>query len=500
MAERVAHKIKQEQAEKERWKKTHHLKWRLGNTRNTQEKEEEEGALHTSITSSGRGKKQKRKKLKEKEKNLALVQEALHPKILYLDLVQTTSILLIPTLARMGQAYNGKVANKIWNVDHGMPPEKPATNPAKDQTSDLDPQPDDLLEVVLQSMWSVIRSKQNQTTRSSVTKGMEDGPNSAPLLLTAEMVQILLLENGEADKANDAQLVQEMVDVVSTTAGVVEAAPLLFDMPALVRALTWDLAEYPVGSEDTMSTYVYDILGQETLGAFEQLPATPTQPTVRKDIGKSDLSISIDNLTLDNDESDQGPGVNTTRKWTGNSAMPISIEHGALDNDEGQPEMPDEQGVDEAELGQEVEVQEEKLQQDNEQATDGNSNTSHNGRPSSIGFRERAFVAHSAKVIDTVVDSYGSTVTTVLIWITYVCHSGAYASLVLATDPFTTECPDQTFGCTLGKTVYTWLIVAVMLATFGFAVLLPLSYGNHPTKRDPVRMMVATVLAGVITL
>ena len=468
MAERVARKVKQKQAEEDQRKKTHHLKWRLGTTSNTREEEHEEGenALYSSISSSSRGKKQKRKQQKEEEKNLALVQEALHPKILYLDLVQTTSILLMPTLARIGQAYTthsrtGKTAT-IWDVDSGMPREEHARNP----TSDLDPQPDDLLEVVLQTMWNVIRSKQHPTTRSN------NKDHAPPPPLTAETVQWLLLENGETDKANDAQLVQEMVEVATHTGDTHNG---VLDLPALVRALTFDLIDYPVGCEDRTSTYVYDILGHETLRDFEPLPAViPSQQTTTTmdpkilftgSLGTSDEPLSIDKVELDEKDDDD-------------------------DDDKGQQEMIDG-----------VEVQEETFQYGNVPSSDAKSDSSQSDKQNSRSdVREQAFVTGSAKTIDTVVDAYGSTVTMVLIWITYVCHSGAYASLVLATEPFTAECPDQTFGCTLGKTIYTWLVVAVMLAVFGFAVLLPLSYGNHPTKRDPFRMMVATILTGVITL
>ena len=59
----------------------------------------------------------------------------------------------------------------------------------------------------------------------------------------------------------------------------------------------------------------------------------------------------------------------------------------------------------------------------------------------------------SFKVIDAVVDAYASNSTNALVWVCFVCHSGAYASLILLTDSFQTECPEKTFGCTLGKTV-----------------------------------------------
>jgi hypothetical protein len=68
----------------------------------------------------------------------------------------------------------------------------------------------------------------------------------------------------------------------------------------------------------------------------------------------------------------------------------------------------------------------------------------------------RSLNENTMKIIDSVLDSYGSSAALLLIWLAYICHSATYASLVLTTDPFVYECTESTFGCTLLKTIYSW--------------------------------------------
>jgi hypothetical protein len=121
---------------------------------------------------------------------------------------------------------------------------------------------------------------------------------------------------------------------------------------------------------------------------------------------------------------------------------------------------------------------------------------------SNVAEDARLNIKGSAKVIDAVVDPFASNVTQTLVWVCFVGFAWCYASLILLTDAFTMDCPGQppSFACTLAKTVVTWIAVALLLVGFGFVVMVPLVYGNHPTKRGPTRMFVATVLVLVVTL
>jgi hypothetical protein len=66
---------------------------------------------------------------------------------------------------------------------------------------------------------------------------------------------------------------------------------------------------------------------------------------------------------------------------------------------------------------------------------------------------------NSHKIIDTVVDSFGSSLTMLLAWMTYIMHSATYAGLVLYSEPFARDCPEFDFGCTLANTIYSWYVV-----------------------------------------
>jgi len=53
------------------------------------------------------------------------------------------------------------------------------------------------------------------------------------------------------------------------------------------------------------------------------------------------------------------------------------------------------------------------------------------------------------------------------------------------------------FGCRLRGTLWTWMMFALFLSIFGYAVIRPLSIGNNPSYRTPGRMLVSLVIACV---
>jgi hypothetical protein len=62
----------------------------------------------------------------------------------------------------------------------------------------------------------------------------------------------------------------------------------------------------------------------------------------------------------------------------------------------------------------------------------------------------------SFRIIDSVVDSYGSIATLLLAWLTYLCHSVSYTSIILTSEKFKYECEEITFNCTLLQTIIGW--------------------------------------------
>mgnify|MGYP000063311636 CR=1 FL=1 len=199
---------------------------------------------------------------------LLWIEEALHPKILYLDPVQITSILLMPTLARMGQ-------EEEQTLQAQQPSEKPQSLETKPS---LDP-PAGMFDLVLQTMHTVLRSKQQE----------DDDPDNggSPVWVTPELVQTLLLENGEMEKARNPKLIQEMVAMATTTStstrtnsrGGVECGLYgKFNVQALIQAVTSDLSDWKVGSEDQQSTYNHDIFESHSLDDIGSI-LTEQQPT-----------------------------------------------------------------------------------------------------------------------------------------------------------------------------------------------------------------------------
>ena len=85
--------------------------------------------------------------------------------------------------------------------------------------------------------------------------------------LNVDLVEALLLEFGEYERAQNPQLLRDMVQAAS---GGVENGRL--DVPALVRALTSDVREHwRVGCEDDRSTYAQDVLGVDPVQAQKQV-------------------------------------------------------------------------------------------------------------------------------------------------------------------------------------------------------------------------------------
>jgi hypothetical protein len=76
-------------------------------------------------------------------------------------------------------------------------------------------------------------------------------------VLDAQLVRALLLRHGEHEHAADDFLVDKMVEAASSPMG-------LFNEESFVRALTSDLCQWKVGSEDNQTTSFFNIWGFET--------------------------------------------------------------------------------------------------------------------------------------------------------------------------------------------------------------------------------------------
>jgi len=165
----------------------------------------------------------------------------------YFDIVQLVSLLLIPVLARAGKEFRVKseggedgVQVKSENVD----------------SQSLDPQPPDL---ILNSLRMILKDINVSPVEPEETEDASFQATSSSLgsmpVLDVELVEAILLEMGEYERAQDPKLMREMTDAASSRSG-------RFDAEALVNALTHDVREHwQVGSEDRLSTFFYDVFG-----------------------------------------------------------------------------------------------------------------------------------------------------------------------------------------------------------------------------------------------
>ena len=167
----------------------------------------------------------------------------------YLDLVQLLSTILIPKFARISYEINEEY-------------EEPSTTTVE---TDLPEQP---------SLWSRLGHRfvsygrrklqiQDQSVKSySAEQVVEMGrqallqtiPGDEDPVLDGTLVQLLQLVNGEVERANNEQLVREMVQVAQSPTG-------LFDQESLIRAISSDLACWNPTNQDTPTSFFYDVCG-----------------------------------------------------------------------------------------------------------------------------------------------------------------------------------------------------------------------------------------------
>lgn len=169
----------------------------------------------------------------------------------YLDLVQVLAILLIPTLARAGQKLQANQEVAAVEIVRNETEEEEGSKNSSDETSQqqqqrqqessLEPQPAHLIEDGLRFLLKNVYIDADDT-------------------LSIDLVEALLLEFGEYERAQDRQLLEEMVQAATTPSGRLDAA-------SFAQALTADLRAWEIGSEDRMSTYAEDVFGGDPVAA-----------------------------------------------------------------------------------------------------------------------------------------------------------------------------------------------------------------------------------------
>lgn len=166
----------------------------------------------------------------------------------YLDLVQMLAILLIPTLARAALANE-----RSEGADDVATPQ--AERGDDDMFESLDPHPPNMIDQAVKIMLKNVFVVEPEGEH-------EDSP-----VLDEQLVEALLLEVGEHERAQDQELLQEMVEVAG--------GKRRFDAAALAHALTSDLKQWKVRSEDNLSTFWDDVFGDGGGGDSTSKSETP---------------------------------------------------------------------------------------------------------------------------------------------------------------------------------------------------------------------------------
>ena len=161
------------------------------------------------------------------------------PSLEYLDIIQWTSILLIPTLVRYAAASEAPNFKEVSGDETAASPSTDSGAPP------LEPRPPELISTV----WKLLAAMGSEGT---------SGASSVPLL-TPDYIRELLVGHGEYERAQDDSLIDEMISLAGG------GSQQVFDEGAFLRALTADVLEWKAGTEDNETTFVRDVFGTDGL-------------------------------------------------------------------------------------------------------------------------------------------------------------------------------------------------------------------------------------------
>jgi hypothetical protein len=178
------------------------------------------------------------------EEEMDVQAELLNPTLAYLDLVQTASILVIPALAGIAQKWKQRSQSMVSGLeeqprvgDSNALPETSRQGGQKEEDRVVD---DSTLKSLIQDVLQIL-CKNSEPVNDQSGKGGAPGAPGTPLV-SSELVQSLLLEYQEEDRAKDSALIQRMVDAAHSPSG-------RLDEEAFLNALTSDLKGYEDGCE-----------------------------------------------------------------------------------------------------------------------------------------------------------------------------------------------------------------------------------------------------------
>ena len=195
----------------------------------------------------------------------------------YLDLVQILSILLIPSFARLDK--EGAVNTvRAGNAERLVESERIV----------LEMQSRD--HVGFKDVWRVLHQKIRRRyddplpTPDFISPAIEHMLRDFPPeqhTITAELIEYLLLKYGLVDRASDKGLVRTMTEMAKSYSACGTLTP-----DAVLQCAVSDLGPWDVESERSLSSFFFDVFGEQDPSKLKCL--TDTQEQIHKDSAKDD--------------------------------------------------------------------------------------------------------------------------------------------------------------------------------------------------------------------
>jgi hypothetical protein len=391
-------------------------------------------------------------------------------KMVRYDLVQLLSFLLIPTLVRLQRHRFGepmqerpplppRFEGSFWEIKmfwkfssvawyvlkfpyvwfHEM--RRKRLVKWKDE---LLPKPASLFEDVLRILLGNLQNEDAPLSRkemlkmfaasASVTTQGSYFPKLANVSITESLVRELLLARGEKKAALDHTLLREMVELVGGEGSILNER-------SFARALTADVASWPIECEDDVSTSFYDVFGFSE-NECNRLKKEVTSEDLLKSAKKADAwtPSTFEERRLLGDET---PLERTESFYSAHSVMMDSWR--GTSSDEGDP-------------SEDIDVEQ--------------------------GLRRERKCGKipdyrkTASFIDYAADSFNSIWFVVFLFTFYIMGAVFIVSFLGATGATTLTC-ERSFQCTLANTMWSWLAFAVTLSISGILIIVPVSVGNN---------------------
>ena len=184
----------------------------------------------------------------------------LAPSVEFLDLVQIVSTILIPCFSRLVHSYHNSSGS-----DTHVGLDEPAGHDSTRNKTDTAQHPS-LFSRLGNRFISYGRRKlqmaddtpspfSDKEILAMARKALlEPIPGDDDPVVDETLVQLLLICHGEIERANNDELVKEMVELANSDSG-------FFDDQALVRAISSDLKAWNPTCEETPTTFFYDVFG-----------------------------------------------------------------------------------------------------------------------------------------------------------------------------------------------------------------------------------------------